>query len=44
MDDLGFGSREKVYEACLKLLFEPAYVGADAVASWITIRFNFKII
>lgn len=44
MDDLGFGSREKVYEACLRLLFEPAYVGEDAVASWITIRFNFKII
>jgi hypothetical protein len=44
MDDLGFGSKEKVYEACLKLLFEPAYVGADAVASWITIKFNFKII
>jgi hypothetical protein len=44
MDDLGFGSKGKVYEACLKLLFEPAYVGADAVASWITIKFNFKII
>jgi hypothetical protein len=44
IDDLGFGSKEKVYEACLKLLFEPAYVGADAVASWITIKFNFKII
>jgi outer membrane biosynthesis protein TonB len=44
VDDLGFGSKEKVYEACLKLLFEPAYVGVEAVASWIIIRFTFKII
>jgi len=44
IDDLGFGSKGKVYEACLKLLFEPAYVGTDAVASWIMIKFNFKII
>ncbi len=44
LDDLGYGSKGKVYEACLKLLFEPAYVGTNAFATWVIIPFRFKMI
>jgi hypothetical protein len=44
LNDLGFGSKEKVYDACLKQVFKPAYVGEEAVATWIIISLTFKII
>lgn len=44
LDDLGYGSKEKVYEACMKLEFEPAYQGETAVASWQMIRFRFQMV
>ena len=43
LDDLGYGSKEKVYEACLNLEFEPARINDDPVASWIPIRFRFEM-
>ncbi|HEX2959454.1 MAG TPA: energy transducer TonB [Chitinispirillaceae bacterium] len=44
LNDLGFGSKEKVYENSQKLVFVPAMIGEDAVASWVVFTFTFKII
>lgn len=45
LDDLGYGSKRKVYEACLKLEFEPARMqDGRAVAVWLTVPFRFEII
>lgn len=43
-DDLGYGSRQKVHEACLKLEFEPARTGNTPVAVWYMIRFRFEML
>lgn len=44
MDDLGFGSRQKVREACWGLLFEPAKLrDGTPVAVWIHIPFRFEL-
>ncbi|MGA2507563.1 MAG: energy transducer TonB [Chitinispirillaceae bacterium] len=44
LDDLGYGSKQKVYEACLKLEFEPARMqDGRAVAVWLTVPFRFEI-
>ena len=44
LDDLGYGSKEKVHEACLKMIFEPALQGDMPVAVWQTIRFRFEMV
>ncbi|NLL14661.1 MAG: hypothetical protein GX089_00430 [Fibrobacter sp.] len=44
LDDLGYGSKEKIYEACMKLEFEPAYQGETPMASWQLIRFRFQMV
>lgn len=44
MNDLGFGTKEKVLEAVLKLLFEPAISSLGPVAVWIIVPFNFKML
>ncbi len=44
LDDLGYGSKEKIYEACMKLEFEPAYQGETPIASWQLIRFRFQMV
>lgn len=44
LDDLGFGSKEKVGEACFQMEFEPAYAGDKPVSSWILIRVRFELI
>ncbi len=44
LDDLGYGSKEKIYEACMKLEFEPAYQGETPMASWQMIRFRFQMV
>ncbi len=43
LNDLGYGSKEKVYEACLKLLFDPATRNNEPVAVWIQISFSFEM-
>lgn len=44
LDDLGYGSKQKVYEACLKLEFEPARMqDGRAVTVWLTVPFRFEI-
>jgi hypothetical protein len=44
LDDLGYGSKQKVYEACWKLEFEPARMqDGRAVAVWLTVPFRFEI-
>jgi len=43
LDDLGYGSKEKVYDACLKLVFEPALRGEEPVAVWQIVRFRFEL-
>ena len=44
LDDLGFGSKEKVAEACFKMLFEPALRGNEPVSVWIMIKFRFEML
>ena len=44
LDDLGYGSREKVAEACFKSLFEPARIGDDPVSTWIMLRIRFEML
>lgn len=44
LNDLGYGSRMKVHETCLKLVFEPALVGQTPVAVWYLIRFRFEML
>jgi len=44
LDDLGYGSRQKVHEACLKLEFEPARTAEEPVAVWYMIRFRFEML
>jgi outer membrane biosynthesis protein TonB len=44
LDDLGYGSKEKIYEACMKLEFEPAYQDDSPMATWQMIRFRFQMV
>ncbi len=44
LDDLGFGSKEKVAEACFKMLFEPAKRGDQPVSVWISFKFRFEML
>jgi TonB family protein len=44
LDDLGYGSKQKVYEACWRLEFEPARMqDGRPVAVWLTVPFRFEI-
>lgn len=44
LDDLGYGSKQKVYEACWRLVFEPAKLAdGTRVAVWLTVPFRFEI-
>jgi hypothetical protein len=44
LNDLGYGSKQKVYEACLKLEFEPARLqDGQAIAVWTMISFRFEL-
>jgi outer membrane biosynthesis protein TonB len=44
LNDLGFGSKQKVLEACAKLLFEPSLLNNQPVATWITFSFRFELL
>ncbi len=44
LNDLGFGTKEKVLEACLKLEFEPAAINGVPCAVWIIVPFTFKML
>jgi protein TonB len=44
LDDLGYGSKEKVAEACFKMVFEPGRIGEEPVSTWIMMRFRFKML
>ncbi len=43
LNDLGYGSKQRVYDACLKLLFDPALRNNEPVAVWIAISFTFVL-
>ncbi|MBN1131415.1 MAG: energy transducer TonB [Chitinispirillaceae bacterium] len=44
LDDLGYGSKQKVYEACWKLVFEPATLrDGTPVAVWLNVPFRFEL-
>ncbi len=44
LDDLGFGSKEKVAEACFRMTFEPARRGEEPVSVWIMMRIRFEML
>ena len=44
LNDLGFGTKEKVLEACLKLEFEPASINGIPCAVWIIVPFTFRML
>jgi protein TonB len=44
LDDLGYGSKEKVAEACFKMTFEPAMVGDMPVCTSIMMRIRFEML
>lgn len=44
LDDLGYGSKQKIYEACLKLEFEPAQIGGTPTAVWQLIKFRYELV
>jgi outer membrane biosynthesis protein TonB len=44
LNDLGYGSKQKVYEACWKLEFEPAKLrDGTPVAVWFNVQFRFEL-
>lgn len=43
LNDLGYGSKEKVYDACMKLVFSPALRNNEPVAVWIRFSFTFEL-
>ena len=43
LNDLGYGSKEKIYEACMKLVFEPALINGQPVATWFIQKFRFEL-
>jgi TonB family protein len=44
LNDLGFGTKEKVLEACLKLEFDPASINDVPCAVWIIVPFTFRML
>jgi periplasmic protein TonB len=44
LDDLGYGSKQKVAEACFKMTFEPARVGDTPVCTAILMRIRFEML
>lgn len=44
LDDLGFGSKEKVSDACFKMTFEPARRGDEPVSVWIMMKIRFVML
>jgi periplasmic protein TonB len=44
LDDLGYGSKQKVAEACFKSLFVPAMIGDEPVSTWIMIKIRFTML
>ena len=43
LNDLGFGSREKVYEALMKWSFDPAIRDNQPVAVWVSVSITFDL-
>lgn len=43
LNDLGYGSKESVINACKKLVFKPAMEGDISVAVWIVMNFKFVL-
>lgn len=43
LNDLGFGTKKAVYDACLKLRYEPALLDGKPVAVWYSISFRFEM-
>ena len=44
LDDLGFGTKQKVAEACFKMMFDPGLVGDKPVSVWTMIKFRFEML
>jgi protein TonB len=44
LNDLGFGAKEKVHEACLKMEFEPAKINDTPVAVWFQFKIRFELL
>jgi TonB family protein len=44
LNDLGFGTKEKVLDACLKLEFDPASINNVPCAVWIIVPFTFRML
>jgi len=44
LNDLGYGTKESVYNACLQLEFEPATINGTPCAVWIIIPFTFRML
>jgi TonB family protein len=44
LNDLGYGTKEKVLDACLKLEFEPASINGVPCAVWIIVPITFKML
>lgn len=44
LNDLGYGTKEKVLDACLKLEFDPASINGVPCAVWIIVPFTFRMI
>jgi len=43
-NDIGFGTKESVYNACMNLEFEPATINGTPCAVWILVPFTFKML
>jgi hypothetical protein len=43
LDDLGFGTKEKVAEAIFKWLFEPGRIGENPASCWIMVKIRFEM-
>lgn len=44
LNDLGYGTKERAREAFLQWIFEPAKIGAQSVAVWITFSIRFVLL
>jgi hypothetical protein len=44
LNDLGFGTKEKVLDACMKLEFDPASINGVPCAVWIIVPFTFRML
>lgn len=43
-NDIGFGTKESVYNACMELEFEPAKIDGTPCAVWILVPFTFRML